>query len=123
VLVAVAVVALAALVPIGRWEGKRHSEAEVRGMSVTRALIGPLDSPTLSGYRVLRDFDCLVYRRGNNPYALELCVDEHGRVVETIDRRQFDRRIHSLREDPSASTLLVDRAIVDRLLQRTGAKS
>ena len=120
---AVALLVVAALVLLARWEGARHAEAEVRGMSETLALIGPLDSPALSGYRVLPDFDCLVYRRGDNPYALELCVDADGRVVETIDRRQFDRRIRSLREDTTASTLRVDRAVVDRLLRRMGAPS
>ena len=117
----IALALLAAIVLLGRWEGTRHAEAEVRGMSETLALIGPLDSTALSGYRVLPEFDCLVYRRGDNPYALEVCVEADGRVVETIDRREFDRRIHSLREDPTASTLLVDRALVDRLLRRMGA--
>jgi hypothetical protein len=114
-------VGLAVLVLVARWEGRRHDRAEVRGMAVTRALIGPLDSPQLSGYRILPGLDCLVYRRGANPYALELCVDGDGRVVETIDRRRFDRRIHSLREDPGASSLHVDPALVARLLRRMHA--
>jgi hypothetical protein len=121
-LAVVALVVLAVLVPLGRWEGERHADAEVRGMSETLALIGPLDSPTLSGYRVLPEFDCLVYRRRSNPFALEACVDREGRVVETIDRRSFERRIHSLREDPDESTLHVDRALVVRLLHRMGAE-
>lgn len=90
-------------------------------MEATRALVGPLDSPTLSGYRILLDFECLVYRRGDNPYALELCIDPEGRVIETIDRRRFDRRVAGLRDDPAASALRVDRALVDRLLRRMGA--
>ena len=90
-------------------------------MERVRALIGPLDSPTLSGFRVLPGLDCLVYRRGRNPFALELCVDPQGRVVETIDRRRYDRTISSLRYDPSASTLRVDRREVDRLLRKMGA--
>jgi hypothetical protein len=118
---AAGLIVLAALVPVGHWEGTRHAEAEVRGMTATRALIGPLDSASLSGYRVLSDFDCLVYRRGENPFALELCVDDSGRVVETIDRRSFERRIHTLREEGAASTLRVDRAVVDQLLRRMGA--
>jgi hypothetical protein len=121
-LAAAAAVLLAALVPLGRWEGERRANAEVDGMTETLAAIGPVNSPSLSGYRVLSEFDCLVYRRGDNPFALELCVDPEGRVVETIDRRRFERRIDSLRDDPSASTLRVDRALVDRLLRRMGAR-
>ena len=119
--VAAVAVVLAVLVLLGRWEGDRHAEAEAEGMEATLALIGSLDSRSLSGYRVLADFDCLVYRRGDNRFALEVCVDEEGRVVETIDRRRFDRDIHSLREDPAASGLRVDRRLVDGLLQRAGA--
>jgi hypothetical protein len=63
-------------------------------------LIGPLDSSSLSGFRVFPSFDCLTYKRGANVFALELCVDHAGRVVEAIDRRSFDRRIWSLRFDP-----------------------
>jgi hypothetical protein len=90
-------------------------------MERVRALIGPLDSPTLSGYRHQPGFDCLVYRRGSNPYALELCVDAQGRVVETIDRRRFDRVVSDLHYDPSRATLRVSRAQVDRLLRKMGA--
>jgi hypothetical protein len=115
------VVAAAALVAVGRWEGSREAAREVRGFHVVQRLIGPLDSRTLSGFRVLPGFDCLTYRRGANVFALELCVDRSGRVVEAIDRRSYDRRIWSLRFDPGASTDRVDRAQVDRLLRKMGA--
>ena len=116
-LVAVAVV----LVAVGRLERSSQATREVHGFHIVQRLIGPLDSPSLSGFRVLPGFDCLTYRRGANPIALELCVDRAGRVVEAIDRRRFVRRIWSLRFDPSASTDRVDRAEVDRLLQKMGA--
>jgi hypothetical protein len=120
--VAVAVVVLAAaLVAAGRYE--RHNEArrEMNGFRIVQRLVGPLDSRSLSGFRVFPSFDCLTYRRGGNVLALELCVDGQGRVVEAIDRRSFDRRIWSLRFDPSASTDRVSRTEVDRLLRRMGA--
>jgi hypothetical protein len=120
--VAVLVLAAVALVAIGRWEGSHEATREVAGFRIVQRLIGPLDSQSLSGFRVFPSFDCLTYRRGANPFALELCVDRAGRVVEAIDRRQFDRRIWSLRFDPSASTDRVDRAQVDRLLQKMGAE-
>ena len=115
------VVLLVAVVPLGRYERSMWVDAEVDGMKRTLALIGPLDSPSLSGYRVLPNFDCLVYRRGDNLFAFEACVDADGRVVETIDRRRFERSIHSLRAEPTASRVRVDRALVDRLLRRMGA--
>ena len=119
--VVVLLVVVAALVAIGRWEGSREATREMRGFHIVQRLIGPLDSPTLSGFRVFPAFDCLTYRRGANEFALELCVDRGGRVVEAIDRRQVTRRIWSLRFHPSASTDRVDRTEVDRLLKKMGA--
>jgi hypothetical protein len=123
VLAAVGIVAIATLfVGIGRWEGRREADREMRGFRIVERLVGPLGSPTLSGFRVFPEFDCLTYRRGRNVFALELCVDPTGRVVEAIDRRSYNRRIWSLRFDPSASTVRVDRGEVDRLLRRMGAR-
>jgi hypothetical protein len=115
------VAAAAVLIAAGRWEGSQEAHREMRGFHVVQRLIGPLDSPSLSGFRVLPSFDCLTYRRGANVFALELCVDRAGRVVEAIDRRSYERRIWSLRFDPSASTDRVDRATVDRLLRKMEA--
>jgi len=116
-------VAVAVLVAVGRWEQGRGVRHEEQGMAQIAGIIGPLESPSLSGYRVLPGMDCLTYRRGSNALALELCADPAGRVVETIDRRRPDRRIFSLRYDRSSSNLRVDRALVDRLLRRMGAAS
>ena len=115
------VVALAAgLVAVGRWESSREASREMRGFHIVQRLIGPLDSKSLSGFRVFPAFDCLTYRRGSNVFALELCVDKAGRVVEAIDRRSFDRRIWSLRFDARTSTDRVDRHEVDHLLRKMG---
>lgn len=114
--------ALAALIAVGRFERSHEATREVHGFRIVERLIGPLDSPALSGYRVLPGFDCLTYRRGGNVFALELCVDRTGRVVEAIDRRSFERRIWSLTFEPSASTARIDRAEVDRLLRKMGAQ-
>lgn len=121
VLLGVLVVA-ALLVGIGRFERRHEAQREMAGFRIVERLIGPLDSPTLSGFRVFSAFDCLTYRRGPNVFALELCIDGSGRVVEAIDRRTYDRRLWSLRFDPSASKLRVSRAKVDRLLRRMGAE-
>jgi hypothetical protein len=116
-----ALLVLALLVGVGRWERSREIRHQAAGMRHVQALIGPMSNRNLSGFRVLPGFDCLVYRRGPNPYALELCVDRAGRVVEAIDRRTVDRKIWSLTFEPATSPVRVDRAEVDRLLARMGA--
>ena len=118
---AAAVLALALLVVVGRHERSRHAAAENRKIAQLRRLVGPLDSPSLDAFRLLPQFSCLLYERNGNRFALELCVDARGRVVEAIDRRSGTPRISSLREDPSAATVRVDRAEVDRLLHELGA--
>jgi len=111
------------LVFLGRWEGRRHERAEIAGMRRVFELVGPLDNRSLSAYRIDIDFefDCLIYRRGPNRYALELCFDRSGRLAEAIDRRRSKEVIASLREDPGASTIRVSRALVVKLLKRLGA--
>src|SRR5689334_16453378 len=122
----IAVAALASLIPIGRWEARRHARHEVAGIHRVLAAIGPLEQPSLDAYRigVGPGLDCLLYRRGANPFALEICFDASGRVVEAYDRRGTGPRIWSLREDPSASTVRIDpraaHALVERLSR--GAK-
>jgi hypothetical protein len=115
-----ALVVLVLIVLLGRWERSRWVDEQVRGMERVRAAIGPLDSPGLIGYRVLPQFDCLVYRSGSVIFALELCVDGSGRVVEAIDRRH-GRTYYSLRAEPSASTFRIDRGTVARLLRKMRA--
>lgn len=109
------------LVPVGRWERGHRADEEMEGMRTVLAAVGDLDSPTLRGFRVLANFDCLLYERDRNDFALELCVDDEGRVVEAIDRRGGgDPRIWSLRDDPTSSELHVERPVVNRLLLRMG---
>jgi hypothetical protein len=120
VIAGVAVLVAVLLVAIGRWERDQHADEEVRGMERVLVEIGPLDNPTLASFRFQTDFQCLGYRRGTNPVALEACFDADGRVVEAFDRREGEAEIWSLREDPTSSTLRRDRAEVDRLLVRMG---
>lgn len=116
-----ALLGLLLLVPVGRWERGHRADEEMDGMRTVLAAVGDLDSPTLRGFRVLANFDCLLYERNRNDFALELCVDDAGRVVEAIDRRgDGDSRIWSLRDDPGSSELRVERSVVNRLLLRMG---
>jgi hypothetical protein len=109
-------VVLLALIPIGRWERSRHADHQDEGIARVRAAVGPLDSPTLKGFRFLGKFQCLVYARGANDFALEVCVDREGRVIEAIDRRTGDTKWWSLREEPTLATVRVDRDEVKRLI-------
>ena len=118
--VAVIVVA-AALDTNGRWERGREGHRESNGFRVVERLIGPLDSGSLSGFRVFPSFDCLTKHHRTNPHTHEHCVDHSGRVVEAIDRRSYDRRIWSLRFDPSRSSVRVSEPEVRRLLRKMGA--
>lgn len=116
-----ALLGLLLLIPVGRWERGHRADEEMDGMRTVLAAVGDLDSPTLRGFRVLAGFDCLLYERNRNDFALELCVDDEGRVVEAIDRRGGgDPRIWSLRDDPTSSELHVERPVVNRLLLRMG---
>lgn len=121
VLVAAAVlVTVGFLVGVGRWERGERAGKENAGMQQVVDAVGPIGSPSLRGFRILANFDCLVYRRGRVPWALELCIDDEGRVVEAIDRRSGEPRIWSLRDDPASARLRLDRREVDRLLGMMG---
>src|SRR5207249_5242463 len=84
-----AVAALLALIPVGRWERSRHARHEVAGIRRVLAAIGSIQQPALDAYRVAvgPNMNCLLYRRGSNPFALEFCYDPAGRVLEGYDRR------------------------------------
>ena len=114
---------LVALVFVGRWEGRRHERSEIAAMRRTFGEVGTLDNKSLDAFRIDIDFefDCLIYRRGSNHFALELCFDRTGHLAETIDRRSGKPKIASLREHPEASTIQVPRSEVVRLLKRLGA--
>jgi hypothetical protein len=118
--VLLAALGLLALVPVGRWERSRRADEQVRGMAQVLAAVGPLESDRLKAFRYLANFQCLLYQRGANPFALELCVDRRGRLVEAIDRRGGEPAIWSLRDDPTRTTIYLDRREVDTLLHRMG---
>jgi hypothetical protein len=107
-----ATVALCALVLLGRSESQAQVHDELRGLARTRAAVGRLDSPALSALRPSGDYRCLAYRRGMQTFALELCFDRRGRLLEASDRRGKAARVYTLRLDPDAATLILplDRA-------------
>jgi hypothetical protein len=120
VIVGIAVLALLLLIPVGRWERNRHARNELAGIRRVLAAIGPINQSSLDAYRVGvgPGMDCLLYKRGSNPFALEFCFDGAGRVIEAIDRTGSSPRISSIREDPTASDIHVDRAKALALIAR-----
>lgn len=113
-----ALLVLAVLVALGSWERERRADRESAGIRAVLSEVGSLDSDELRGFRIFVNFQCLVYERRRNDFALELCVDDAGRVVEAIDRRDGTPEVWSLRDDRSRSQVRVDRREVNRLLRR-----
>ena len=99
------------LVAIGRWEREHRADEEVRGMERVLVAIGPLDNPTLASFRFQTEFQCLGYRRGEEPGrargVLRLPTAASSRPSTAA---QGEAKIWSLREDPTSSTLRRDRA-------------
>jgi hypothetical protein len=103
---AVVAVAVLALAVLGRHERAAANSQEERGIRATAALAAGLKP---SAYRLTTFADCLLYPQQRDPYALELCFDRHGRLIETIDRRTRRRtRIASVRYHPSLSPVRRD---------------
>jgi hypothetical protein len=118
-----AAVTIAAICGLGALQARNDTRAQQRGIERVRALAGPLDGPRLSAFRITYNFDCLLYRQGGDPYALELCYDD-GRLVEAIDRRgNRPPRFWSLRFDMNEAPGRVSEAAMTRALERVGAIS
>lgn len=117
-----ALVVLGVCVPVGRWQDRRALAAERAKIEHIEALVAPIGSRTATAYR-LAAYDCLLYPIGPDPYAIELCFDRSGRLVEAIDRRHvgFPPKVGTLRYDPAGSPILVPPARLLDLLHRAGA--
>ena len=116
VVLAGVLIAALAIVAVGRAERTRHADTENDGIERVYAAVGALEGPTLAGFRFATEFQCLIYRRGSRTFALELCVDWDGRVIEAIDRRGDETEIWSLREDPERARVRIDRREFERVV-------
>lgn len=106
------VVALVAIVAVGRWEHNRNVAAQnARMEAVYRvATAGGIVSSRLDGYRLAWTFDCLLYHPVGKPEdssAFELCFDPYGRLIETIDRSSDSPSFGDLHAEPSRSAVRV----------------
>jgi hypothetical protein len=118
---AVIVIVMILFVPVGRWQAHRALVADRHQIEQIAALAGPLDGPRLSAYRVAT-YDCLLYTVGKDPFAIELCFDSYGHLVEAIDRRHygFAAQIGSVQYAPSAAPVTVPPPRLLKLIQRSG---
>lgn len=111
------------LVAVGRAErshdlGRRN--AEIRRI---RALVDTNLGAHLNAYRTTPAFGCFLYGSKAEPFGIELCFDDSGRIVEAIDRRDPEHvHIATLRFDTGAATSKVDTTRLLALLKQRDPK-
>jgi hypothetical protein len=115
-------VLLVACMPLGRWQAQRATAAERQRIERIAAEVGPLAARMPTAYR-LATYDCLLYPVARDAYALELCFDLRGRIVEAIDRRDIRgmAKIGTLRYAPADAPIVVAPARLLALFHRAGA--
>lgn len=112
----VLVVALAFVV-VGRHERASERKWNLNGIAVIRYLVGTSVNHPVS-YRASPGLRCLIYKRNGRPFALELCVDPIGRIVEAVDRRGSVPRFYSVTSEPGVADDRLPSNTVDRLIAR-----
>jgi hypothetical protein len=106
--VGVAVIGAFLLVALGRHERGHEQAAMLNGIARVRAAIGPsLSHPSPKDYLYSPGRTCLLWGVGNRSYALELCIDGKGRVVESVDRRGTAPKFYSIVEEPGAARMTI----------------
>jgi hypothetical protein len=93
-----------AIILVGRWEQQRSAQQQMAEMRKVLAAVGPLDRAVPTGVRIDNP-SCLAYSVPQNRLGLQLCFDNSGRLVETVDRRPAQPVYASLAYDPSLSTI------------------
>ena len=103
-LVAALVLLGSAFVLLGRLERRNALDRSLAGIDRIRLLtIGAQPD----AYRLTPTLACLLYGRGADSYALELCYDLHGGLVEAIDRRALSPVFWDITYEPAAARVHV----------------
>jgi hypothetical protein len=112
-LVFAALLAAAVVVVLGRVEANHAIDHQLAGIdAVRRQVVG--ERP--AAYRLTPTLYCLLYRRGGNRFAYELCYDHSGGLVEAVDRRTASPSFWSVAYDPTrARDVVSTRALSDQL--------
>jgi hypothetical protein len=117
--VAGALIVCAAIVVVGRWETHHFERSEGARM---RAVWQEVSRSQPAAYRIAAPVDCLDYARGTDPYALEVCFDSAGRLVDVIDRRDAaNSKRWSLRFDAGAAPVTVAPSRLIKIFESLGA--
>ncbi|NUR74873.1 MAG: hypothetical protein HOQ28_01135 [Thermoleophilia bacterium] len=115
-LAAAVVVVAVVVVIVGRAERNSERQKNLDGIAAVRTLVGSrIDRPI--DYRTPPGLSCLIYRSGARAFALELCSDPGGRVVEAVDRRGSLPRFYSITSEPDRATLTMPPQKVQRLIK------
>ena len=107
-----------ALVMLGRFERRHALDHQLAGIDRIRSDIG-MSRP--DAYRLTPTFACFLYGRGGHSYALELCYDLSGRLVEAIDRRGSTSGFWDVTYDPSEARVRVAPAKLAKVLRSLSA--
>jgi hypothetical protein len=116
--VVLGVIAAACLVAVGRWETHHFEHSETRRIE---ALWQAQEGRRPTSYRLAAPIDCLGYPHGRDPFAVELCFDAMGRLVEAVDRSGQSSKLWSVTFVPSAAPVTVPPSRLLQLFHRMGA--
>jgi hypothetical protein len=110
-----------ALATLGSVEGDHAADRQIRGMGAVSKEVDSAPAPP-SAFRLTPTLYCLLYRRGANPFALELCYDRTGRLEQAIDRRNFvSPTFWDLEYDPARAHHEISPQTLAEELRRMGA--
>jgi hypothetical protein len=116
---AIALVVGGGLVVIGRQERSNEQAYMLDGIADVRAAVGPrLARPGPNNYRLEPGLSCLLYAANGRSYALELCDDAAGRIVQAVDRRGKFASFYSVAVDPQVARIRVDPALFPSLIEK-----
>lgn len=116
-LAGIVVIASIALIVVGRQERSSEEAYQLEGIANVRTLIGTrIDQP--ADYRYGSGLWCLIYPKGGRVFALELCVNGSGSLVEAVDRRGSVSRFYSVVDEPIVADTRLDPLFVrEKILQ------
>ena len=117
---ALLIVVAVAVVVVGRIESNRAVNAQLDGIARVRgAALATGKRP--DAYRLTPTLDCLLYGVGPNPYALELCYDHSGGLVEAIDRRRSTHVFWDIEYSPADARIAISPLRLSDTLRAMGA--